>query len=245
MILRGKAGLAHLTDLLMFRHHNGFSNEAVGRSKPGVPLRASIHSARYLSSYTSRESTNSSRSAELGNLRKILREEAIRLYTGCKLIPEAEVQDAKEFVAKQIRAREELPAGKARLELIESVYPTGHPYRRWIDGKAQQVLTITHRDICAFTKNYFVPSRVIVVVTGNVGHEELGTMVQEFFGGIERGEPKPLREVPRIEVASEHVIKPGEGETTTINVVWSLPRHFTDEYNYASVMKVFHKIFCR
>ena len=203
-----------------------------------APINPRVHRARYLSSYTSHESTNYARSGELSNLRKMLREEAVRLAGGCRLIPEAEIQDAKAALAKQLRARAAAPGGKARLEMLQAVYPVGHPYRGWIDGEAEQVASITHEDICAFTKDYYLPSRVIVVVTGNVGHEELGSMVQEFFGGIPRGKPAPAREVPAIALTSQRVGGAVGDGATTISLVWSLPRHFTDEYDYASVMKV-------
>jgi zinc protease len=171
------------------------------------------------------------------DMRTLLQLEALRLETGCKLIPEEQFEREREVVRNEIRQRMGTPDGQMIYETLRAAYPEGHPYHEMVGGNDEQLTNITMDDVCKFMADYYVPARATVIVTGNVDQEEVGKTVNQFFGGIPPGNPAPRTEVTPISIKKHTVTKEFDLERTVVNVLWAMPPHFTPEHDNASFMQ--------
>ncbi len=232
----GKAGLAHLVEHMMFQHRFGKEGVPLDKRPPTFEILPQV--ATFFNAYTIWDKTHYFLQAPKEDMKTLLQLEALRLETGCKLIPEEQFEREREVVRNEIRQRMGTPDGQMIYETLRAAYPEGHPYHEMVGGNDEQLTNITMADVCKFMSDYYVPSRATVIVTGNVNQEEVGKTVNQFFGGIPAGNPAPRREVTPITIKKHTVTKDFDLERTVVNVLWAMPPHYTAEHDNASFMQV-------
>lgn len=231
----GKAGLAHLVEHMMFQHRFGAESTPIEQRSPTFQHLPQI--ATFFNAYTTWDKTHYFLQAPKEDLDKLLKLEAARLRTGCNLIPEEQFEREREVVRAEIRGSLERAEGLMLYEALRMSYPEGHPYHEMVGGNDEQLSNITMDDVCKFMKDYYVPSRATVVVTGNVDPDETGKKVASYFGGIAAGTPAPRLKVTPIKLTSQTITKEFDLERTVVNVLWALPPHFTAEHDNAWFMQ--------
>ena len=231
----GKAGLAHLVEHMMFQHRFGSDDTPIEKRSPTFQHLPQI--ATFFNAYTSWDKTHYFLQAPKQDLAVLLKLEAARMSTGCNLIPEEQFQREREVVRAEIRGNLEDPQGLMLYEALRMSYPEGHPYHEMVGGNDEQLSNITMDDVCKFMKDYYVPSRATVIVSGNANIEESGKLVNQFFSGIESGTPAPRIPVTPVALKQQRVTKEFDMERTVVNVLWALPPHFTPEHDNAWFMQ--------
>ncbi len=107
-----------------------------------------------------------------------------------------ELEREKQVVLEEMRMREDQPT-TVLLEQVLKVAYTVHPYGRPIIGFPETVKAITRKDILEYTKRFYVPSNMAVVVVGSVSAKEVLSLVEKYFGGV------PEAKAPEVTLPSE------------------------------------------
>ncbi len=233
---KGKAGLAHLVEHMMFQHRFGKEGTPIESRPPTFEILPQI--ATFFNAYTIWDKTHYFLQAPKEDVKTLLQIEALRLEAGCKLIPEEQFEREREVVRNEIRQRMGTPDGQMLYETLRAAYPEGHPYHEMVGGNDEQLSNITMDDVCKFMSDYYVPSRATIVVTGNVNQDEIGKLTNKFFGHIPPGNPAPRREVTPISIKKHTITKEFDLERTVVNVLWAMPPHYTPEHDNAAFMQV-------
>lgn len=91
-----------------------------------------------------------------------------------------ELKKELEVVLEEIRMNEDSPGRKLFKSLLGTAYST-HPYRRPVIGYVDTVKSFTRQDILSFFKKWYVPNNMVLVIVGDVDHEEALKAVKESF----------------------------------------------------------------
>ena len=69
-----------------------------------------------------------------------------------------------------------------------------HPYQFPVIGWASDVENWTQEDLESYFRTYYAPNNLTMVFTGDVTHEEVFELAEEYFGGIaSQDPPQPIR----------------------------------------------------
>jgi zinc protease len=105
------------------------------------------------------------------------------------------------------------PYGDVWLKLRPLAYDV-HPYKWATIGKEiSHIENATLDDVRGFFFKHYVPSNAIMVVAGNVTHEQVRKLSEKWFGPIPGGK-KPLRNLPK---------EPSQGQKKTLTVESKVP----------------------
>ncbi len=222
----GKAGLAHVMEHLMFQL----------RPDEGGP--ALMHYINQLSTgfnaFTNWDSTHYMTSGRAENLDAMLKIEAMRLFYGCKTIPEDEFLREREVVRNEIRQRGGTAEGQIPQLVMSAVYPKGHAYERMIGGDDKQLSTMSLQDACDFAEKYYVPERATVIIAGGVDYDKTVDMIEKWFGKLERKKGGELKKVDPVKVEPGKVQHDLDIERNMVAVAWALPASNTPEGEYVN-----------
>lgn len=212
----GKAGLAHFVEHLMFMQRP--------EGTDGPPLMHYMERVTtFFNAFTNMDSTHYMSLGRKENLKNFLQLDAMRMFYGCKTIPEPEFLRERDVVRNEIRQRTGTPEGQIRQLITSSVYPKSHVYGRTTGGDDRSLSSITLRDACAFIDRYYVPGNATVIVAGNTSAEEVHGLVQQFFGNIPR---KPANSGPvatPLTIQKKRVKFKVDVERPHLYVAWALP----------------------
>ena len=107
---------------------------------------------------------------------------------------------AKKRTIEGLRRQDDDPKAIAGRELTRALY-AGHQLGRI--PTIESVTRITRDDMLAFHKRYYLPNNVMLAVSGDIGRDELLTLLGTVFNGWQRGEIVfPAIDPPRMELKS-------------------------------------------
>ena len=92
---------------------------------------------------------------------------------------------AKKRTIEGLRRQDDDPKAIAGRELTRALY-AGHQLARI--PTIESVTRITRDDMLAFHKRYYLPNNVMLAVSGDIGRDELLTLLGKVFNGWQRGE---------------------------------------------------------
>lgn len=224
---KGKAGLAHLVEHMMFQHRFGDEGTPIEERPPTFQMLP--HIATGFNAYTNWDTTHYYLQAPAEDVEKLLRLEAGRLGMGCKTIPEEQFQREREVVRNEIRQRMGTPEGAVLYQILTNMYPEDHPYHEMIGGNDEQLAAITFDDVCQFMEEYYQPNNATLLVTGNVDPERIGKLAMGYFGGLQKKKIGDLAEVPALKKAYNKKTIEAAIERDVVSVSFPLPSRTSDE----------------
>ncbi len=218
---QGKAGLAHLVEHLMFQTRpDGPETEPL--------FKTIIDIATDFNAYTNWDTTHYRLTSRAENLDAMLKIEAMRMFYGCKTVPQAEFEREREVVRNEIRAQSS--AEDYITQLVEAaIYPKGHAYERLIGGNDQQIASATLDDACQFMQKYYAPERATVVIAGGFNIDETTTDVEKWFGKIPKRAAAPRTVVQPFAVVHGKREIEADVERPAVWIGWALPAANTPE----------------
>ncbi|NJK62156.1 MAG: insulinase family protein [Synechococcaceae cyanobacterium SM2_3_1] len=104
-----------------------------------------------------------------------------------------EFYEEREVILEERRARvDNSPIG----QMIEAMQATAfqvHPYRRPVIGYPEDLTTLTPSDVRTFFDTYYIPTRMIMAIVGDVNPQEVQRLAQVYFGRYTvQSAPPPL-----------------------------------------------------
>lgn len=117
-------------------------------------------------------------------------------------------------------------------------FPEDHPFHHSLIGSMEHLSDASLEDVADFFRTYYTPDNAVLTVAGDLDHTETKRLIEEYFGPIPKGAPRPpLRDM---------TVAPTFGETRreVVTDAIALPRLFvacrtpvfgTDGYYAASI----------
>jgi predicted Zn-dependent peptidase len=103
-----------------------------------------------------------------------------------------DVEIERDVVLEEIAMRDDDPEDTLGDVFLSAMF-SGHPVGRPIIGSTQSISAITRAQLHSFHIRRYTPERMVVAVAGNVDHDEVLSLVREYFGSrLVRGK-KPVR----------------------------------------------------
>lgn len=197
-----KTGFAHLFEHLMFGGSKNIPNYDEPLQKVGGDNNA----------FTSPDITNYHISLPAVNLETAFWLESDRMLE--LAFDEKSLEVQKKVVVEEFKQRYlNQPYGSAWLKLRPLAYQV-HPYRWATIGKEiEHIEQATLEDVKAFFKKFYNPTNAVLVVAGNVNHQEVYELAQKWFAPIAAG-PEYIRELPQ---------EPSQEETRSLNIEEVVP----------------------
>ena len=104
--------------------------------------------------------------------------------------PYEEIQKHRNRMFSLFQSWNDNPAKVGEKELRASIYPTGHPYHRRLQGYEETISKFGRYNLLDFHRRYYRPDATILVVVGDIDANEAITKIRELFVDW-RSEGKP------------------------------------------------------
>jgi zinc protease len=173
----GKSGLAHFLEHLMFK---GTEKNPAGRFSKVVATLGGQENA-----FTSTDYTGYFQRIAREHLEEVMTFEADRM-TGL-VLTDANVLPERDVVLEEYNMRV-ANSPEARLgEQISAALYLNHPYGRPIIGWRPEIEKLGREDALAFYRRHYAPNNAVLVVTGDVGPDEVRALAEKTYGKIAKG----------------------------------------------------------
>lgn len=175
--VKGKTGLAHLFEHMMFQGSKNVPKEMHFRyiQEAGGTLNAS----------TSFDRTNYFEKLPSNDLELALWLESDRMGFFLDALDQIKLDNQKSVVLNERLERyDNQPYGLAWEKIISNLYPDGHPYSWATIGYYKDIESYTLEDVSSFFQQYYSPSNATLVVAGNFEINKTKSLIEKYFGEI-------------------------------------------------------------
>ncbi|MEV0532200.1 pitrilysin family protein [Kitasatospora sp. NPDC050463] len=175
--VKGRTGLAHLFEHLMFQGSANVSNNGHFELVQGA--------GGSLNGTTSFERTNYFETMPAHQLELALWLEADRMGSLLAALDETSMENQRDVVKNERRQRyDNVPYGTAFEKLTALSFPDGHPYHHTPIGSMADLDAATLADARAFFSTYYAPNNAVLSVVGDIDPEQTIAWVEKYFGSI-------------------------------------------------------------
>ncbi|GAB2735789.1 M16 family metallopeptidase [Kitasatospora kifunensis] len=175
--VKGRTGLAHLFEHLMFQGSANVSNNGHFELVQGA--------GGSLNGTTSFERTNYFETMPTHQLELALWLEADRMGSLLSALDDASMENQRDVVKNERRQRyDNVPYGTAFEKLTALSFPDGHPYHHVPIGSMADLDAATLEDARAFFRTYYAPNNAVLSVVGDIDLEQTIAWVEKYFGSI-------------------------------------------------------------
>jgi len=175
--IRGKTGLAHLFEHMMFQGSKNVPKEMHFRyiQETGGSLNAS----------TSFDRTNYFEKLPANELELALWLESDRMGFFIDSLDQKKLDNQKSVVLNERLERyDNQPYGLAWEKMLGNLYPENHPYNWPTIGFYKDIESYNMDDVSSFFKKYYSPSNATIVVGGNFEIDYVRSLLEKYFGEI-------------------------------------------------------------
>jgi zinc protease len=220
--VKGKTGLAHLCEHLMFQGSVNVPKEAHFRYIEEV--------GGILNGSTSQDRTNYYETVPANNLELALWLESDRMGYLLPALDEEKFNNQLNVVINERKQRyDNKPYGRAWELIFSNLFPENHPYHNPVIGWQEDLDKMTIDMAKDFLQTYYSPNNASLVIAGNFEIEEAKEMVNAYFG-----EFKPAK-IPEV-VFAESKLKENKSliyyddvKLPAVYYVWQAGKEFTEE----------------
>ncbi|MFF2045511.1 M16 family metallopeptidase [Kitasatospora sp. NPDC058170] len=175
--VKGRTGLAHLFEHLMFQGSANVSNNGHFELVQGA--------GGSLNGTTSFERTNYFETMPAHQLELALWLEADRMGSLLAALDDTSMENQRDVVKNERRQRyDNVPYGTAFEKLTALSFPDGHPYHHTPIGSMADLDAATLEDARAFFRTYYAPNNAVLSVVGDIDPEQTIAWVEKYFGSI-------------------------------------------------------------
>ncbi|MFJ7956339.1 M16 family metallopeptidase [Streptomyces sp. NPDC096319] len=205
---RGRTGLAHLFEHLMFQ---GSTHVPAGGHTAAVE-----DAGGHTNAATGFERTAFHSLVPVGQLELVLWLEADRMGGLPDALTAESLATQRDVVLNERRERyDNVPYGTGWERLVSMSFPAGHPFRALPAGSPEDLAEVTLDDCRAFFGRHYTPDRAILSVVGDVAPGTVMELAERHFGHLPPSgtETAPLTAgaPTRPAEARRHVVEPVPG----------------------------------
>jgi zinc protease len=186
----GKSGFAHLFEHMMFQGAKHIGNDVhfkLLQEIGGTGINGTTNSDR----------TNYFETVPSHQLETALWLESDRMGYLLDTLDEKSLANQRDVVRNERRQRyDNVPYGRERFVIAESLYPEGHPYRYLTIGRHEDLEVASVTDVQAFFRKWYVPSNATLTIAGDFQPDQAKQLVQKWFGAFPTLPKPPHAQVP-------------------------------------------------
>ncbi|WP_051282408.1 M16 family metallopeptidase [Azovibrio restrictus] len=211
----GTSGVAHLLEHMMFK---GTPKVGPGEFSKRVAAAGGRDNA-----FTSRDYTAYFQQIPKERLGEMMALEADRMRH-LNVDPKEFAQEIK-VVMEERRLRTEDEPQSLLFEQAHAVAYQAHPYRRPIIGWMNDLENMTARDAKAWYDQWYVPNNAILVVSGDVQHEQVFKLARQYYGPLKsRALPARKPQVEPLQKGVRRLVVKGPAELPLLLLGWKAPK---------------------
>ncbi|GAA4867067.1 pitrilysin family protein [Kitasatospora terrestris] len=175
--VKGRTGLAHLFEHLMFQGSANVSNNGHFELVQGA--------GGSLNGTTSFERTNYFETMPAHQLELALWLEADRMGSLLAALDDESMENQRDVVKNERRQRyDNVPYGTAFEKLTALSFPEPHPYHHTPIGSMADLDAATLEDARNFFRTYYAPNNAVLAIVGDLDPEQTIAWVEKYFGTI-------------------------------------------------------------
>ena len=172
---KGKSGVAHLLEHLMFK--------GTAKHPDGAFSRILARHGGQENAFTSSDYTGYYQKVAADRLAMVMELEADRMTN--LVLDAADVATERDVVLEERNQRiENNPGARLRVEAQKKLFPQDHPYGRPIIGWRSELANLTREDALAFYRAHYAPDNAILVVAGDVEVADVKRLAEKFYAPI-------------------------------------------------------------
>ncbi|MBK6915217.1 MAG: insulinase family protein [Ignavibacteriales bacterium] len=175
--VKGKTGLAHLFEHMMFQGSLNVPKEMHFKyiQEAGGSLNAS----------TAFDRTNYYEKLPSNYLELALWLESDRMGFFLPALTQEKLDNQKDVVKNERLERyDNQPYGLAWELILANIYPQDHPYNSSTIGSINDITSFTIDDVTSFFKKHYSPANASLVIAGNFEFQQAKDLVEKYFGEI-------------------------------------------------------------
>ena len=193
---KGKSGVAHLLEHLMFK--------GTVKNPDGAFSRTLAQHGGQENAFTTFDYTGYHQTVASDRLEMVMELEADRMSN--LVLDAADVATERDVVLEERNQRiENNPGARLRVQALQKLFPQGHPYGRPVIGWREELASVTREDALAFYKTHYAPDNAVLVVAGDVDVADVKRLAQKYYGPI-----APARAPRRASLVTDAAIEGGE-----------------------------------
>jgi zinc protease len=221
--VRGKTGLAHLFEHMMFQGSKNIPKEMHFRyiQEAGGTLNAS----------TSFDRTNFFEKLPSNELELPLWLESDRMGFFLDSLDQVKLDNQKSVVLNERLERyDNQPYGLAWEKLVSNLYPDEHPYSWPTIGFYNDIESYTIEDVRSFFKQYYSPANSTIVIAGNIDVNRTKLLIEKYFGEIKNNgtPPEIITKMPHLN-ENKMLVFEDNVNLERIYLAWHSPKAFTKD----------------
>ena len=222
--VRGKTGLAHLFEHMMFQGSQNVAKEMHFKyiQEAGGNLNAS----------TSFDRTNYFEKLPANDLELALWLESDRMGFFLEALDQVKLDNQKSVVLNERLERyDNQPYGLAWEKLILNIYADGHPYSWPTIGSSEDIRGYTMEDVRNFFLKYYSPSNASLVIAGNFDIQQTKNLIEKYFADIKsNSQPGIIRESSSQNNENKFIVYEDKVNLERIYIAWnSVPAFGEDD----------------
>ncbi len=139
-------------------------------------------------------------------------------------VTQAKLDNQRGVVQNEKRQGDNQPGGLVFYEILENLFPEGHPYRHAPIGSMADLDAASLQDVRNWFTNNYGPNNAVLVLAGDIDAATARPLVEKYFGEIARGPVNtpaaadiPVLAAPKSEVMKDRVA------ATTVSRYWPMP----------------------
>jgi predicted Zn-dependent peptidase len=218
----GKTGFAHLFEHLMF---NGSDNLPDDFFKYLQQIGATDYNGT-----TWFDRTNYFETVPRAGLERALFMESDRMGYLLGAIDQKKLDNQRGVVQNEKRQGDNQPGGLVEYEVLENLFPEGHPYRHSTIGSMADLDAASLADVKAWFIDKYGPNNSVLVLAGDITAAEARPLVEKYFGAIKPGPVNvpAAADVPTLGAPKSIVMK-DRVAAVQIQRDWAVPGLLADE----------------
>ena len=218
----GKTGFAHLFEHLMF---NGSENAPNDYFQYLQEMGATDYNGT-----TNFDRTNYFQTVPRPALERALWLESDRMGYLLGAVTQEKLDNQRGVVQNEKRQGDNQPGGLVFYEILDNMFPEGHPYGHSVIGSMADLDSASMEDVQNWFRDKYGPNNATVVLAGDISAAEARPLVEKYFGEIARGPVNnPAQaEVPTLGEDKRSVMK-DKVAATSITKYWAVPGITSEE----------------
>jgi zinc protease len=179
---RGKSGIAHFVEHLMFR--------GTKEVPPGMFSRLVAQNGGRDNAFTAEDYTAYHQTVALDRLPLVMKLEADRMAN--LVITDAVVLPEREVIIEERRSRiDNSPAALLNEQVNAAIY-LHHPYRIPTIGWEHEMQLLSTQDALDHYRTWYAPNNAVLVIAGDITMAQLKPLAEQYYGPI-AAKPVPVR----------------------------------------------------
>ena len=213
---KGRTGFAHLFEHLMF---NGSENSPGDFFEPLQQIGATDYNGT-----TNFDRTNYFQTVPTAAVERALFLESDRMGYLLGAVTQEKLDNQRGVVQNEKRQGDNQPGGLVFYEILENIFPAGHPYRHSPIGSMADLDRASLADVKSWFTNNYGPNNSVLVLAGDISAAQARPLVEKYFGAIKRGPVNtPAAAVIPTLTAPKAVVMKDRVAATQVSRYWPVP----------------------